>query len=168
MNGGRFRRSEHPPHASVALRRAASPPTGNPTPEIVRFARSPPQEERQVRLEAIAIRAFPAGRRAGCPEFASLPGLSRAKREKAGARPSLSCTGIALPFASNPAAPRSAVRRDRATRREHAARCESEPMAKRKAPPPARRMNPPRKVGARSTLPGFRINGRESPFHGRS
>ena len=39
---------------------------------------------------------------------------------------------------------------------------------KRKAPPPARRMNPPRKVGARSLLPGFRINGCESPFHSLS
>lgn len=31
-------------------------------------------------------------------------------------------------------------------------------------PPPSRRMNPPRKVGARSPVPGFRINGHESPF----
>ena len=33
--------------------------------------------------------------------------------------------------------------------------------------PPPPRMNPPRKVGARSALPGFRINGREFPFHGQ-
>ena len=32
-------------------------------------------------------------------------------------------------------------------------------------PHPWSRMNPPRKVGARSWLPGFRINGYESPFH---
>ncbi len=33
-----------------------------------------------------------------------------------------------------------------------------------KAPPPAKRMNPPEKVGARSPFPGFRVDGHESPF----
>ncbi len=37
---------------------------------------------------------------------------------------------------------------------------------KEKAPPLANRMDPPQKVGALIALPGFRINGYESPFHG--
>ena len=35
----------------------------------------------------------------------------------------------------------------------------------RTSPARIERMNPPYKVGARSLLPGFRINGYESPFH---
>ena len=51
---------------------------------------------------------------------------------------------------------------------ELVSRLSARKAAAAKAPPPARRMNPPRKVGARSLLPGFRINGCESPFHSLS
>lgn len=37
--------------------------------------------------------------------------------------------------------------------------------AQKSSAPDKSRVNPPRKVGARSQLSGFRINGHESPFH---
>ena len=41
----------------------------------------------------------------------------------------------------------------------------SVPRAQKSPAPDKPRVNPPRKVGARSQLSGFRINGHESPFH---